>query len=357
MRVLHLFDAACPATCEAKLSLLADLIGAHEGAEGFTHHVAAMHSGSLDERMLTAAGLRHVDRIFLPPGPAWLKRFVMGRYFRRLGGVEVVHLWSPAAAHLLPATVRVVTDDRPDRPGLDPARLVVSERSARRLAWGVTNERTMVVAALGDPPSAVDALRCLWVTGLAAESGMDVRLLVSPRAAGLDRARRVVEALGKPHYLIVDERAQSPWLVLTACDAALSLEGPVDRPPPAPTLTALVHRGSAGGLSLAWALVAAVPIVAERLDGTSPGSAWLGEAAAMCVEPNRPGRAAWVLRQIGDDPALRRRLADAARRRDAGRFDLSDYRRRMTNLYRRISGGEPGFDAVTTDRPPMRAAH
>ncbi len=285
-----------------------------------------------------------------------LARWELQRRLRRTGPVDRIHAWSPLAALAAggtdaPMTVTItnrqatgptvrrlarlvrrggvavevvnpviadalieagVDARRIDvvEPILDPSRLERSNRPALRGRWGA-GDRTMVVAVVGDPWTSVDAMWGTWIVGLVATTGRDVRIVASSRMRGVGRARRLVDAMDRPHQLLVDDRADSPWAVLPGCDAALVLEYASNHGGCDVRLDTVQGPGRAGGLSTRWAMAAGLPIVAEQTPAMNgllvDGQAALVFPAGSACDAGR------ALARVYDDPALRRALGERAK--------------------------------------------
>lgn len=168
-----------------------------------------------------------------------------------------------------------------EAPRVNPAMLRAESRPLLRARWGI-GEDEYVVAVLGDPPGAVDALRGELAVGLAREAGREVVMLVGPRAAGLHRALHVARRFERGPRVIQDACIEEPWHALPACDVAIALK---------PGLSALWAR--AAGLpvfgleneppgELARKLMGVVPGFKPKPDG-SPGPKPLGDRPAARV--------------------------------------------------------------------------
>jgi hypothetical protein len=148
---------------------------------------------------------------------------------------------------------------------VDPARLV-DKRAQLRTEWGVA-DGTFVVGLLGDPVGAMDARRAADIVGVARVRGLDVVLIVHPRAARVGLVLRWTAALrpslGDVRWFRTDERLSQPWRVARAFDAVLALGPGVRTAGGAATRAVIDPRPSL------WAHAAGVPIVAEAHPSTS----------------------------------------------------------------------------------------
>lgn len=317
MRVVHLVDAS-----DAALRVsLADAAAADRSTE---HDVWAIGPRRSDE----ADGItRHLCGH--PRNP--VSMLALGRQLRR-SGAGVVHNWLRVRVPklLLPAGAkRVWTPGGRDRehlldPAIDPARIQRDGRETLRMRWGVTEPGACIVAALGEP-ARTDALLAMLAVGLAAETGRPIRLLISPRARGLDRARRVIEGAGRGRVMVVDEAVARPWEVLEGCDLMLATEPSVAR-----------GWGWAAGLADVQRLceerlaeqakrdaeaMAAAGDGGDDLTRVIRGSAWAGELArVICRLFDHPGEAAAV--------------GEAAKREAEQRYAPSRIARHLAALYR-----------------------
>ncbi len=160
--------------------------------------------------------------------------------------------------------------------------------AALRQAWNVSDD-TLVVALIADTPRRADAMDGLTAIGLAAETGRAIRLLVHPQAHHLARAQRVADAMDRPDRLILDPRMTEPFEALADADAALAL-------------------GDCGEQAVAWAMAHALPIVAGR-----PHDLLTHDVNAWVTSDAGDRALAAAVRQLYDQPDLRRRLGQAAR--------------------------------------------
>jgi hypothetical protein len=214
MHVLHLINADAPPTT---MAMLADVVAADRGAK----HGVWLLGGSGVEGA-AAVGLAVERRM---QNPIWCRPDV-GLKLRRAvtqSPYDVIHSWSlPMSCMRFTAPGKAVFCGPLPEPGaaVDAQRLVTGRRTELRMSWGVTDEQTRVVAALGEP-GRVDALLSGLATGLAAETKRPVRLVISPMARGMDRALRVLSGASRNRLMIVDEAIDRPWEVLEGCDMAL----------------------------------------------------------------------------------------------------------------------------------------
>jgi hypothetical protein len=174
---------------------------------------------------------------------------------------------------------------------LDPTRIDPSGRSSLREQWQL-DENDRVAALLADSTTAMDAAKALVAVGLAAETGRPWRLLLHPQAAGVDRAVRIAEAMGRAERLLFDQRLLEPWSILPGCDAAVVVAEPCK-------------------VALTWAMAAKVPIVAERSETVD--RYLTHEQTALLGQPGLMRKLSWGLCRLHDDRALVEQLtANAA---------------------------------------------
>jgi glycosyltransferase involved in cell wall biosynthesis len=91
--------------------------------------------------------------------------------------------------------------------------------------------------------------------------------------------------------------------------------------------------------ALLEAMAAGLPIVATRVGGIPEIATQ--EETALLVEAHRPGEIAQAVQRLLQDPALRARLAAAAKTA-AARYSPVEYRRSLTAVYERVLGAAKG---------------
>jgi glycosyltransferase involved in cell wall biosynthesis len=82
------------------------------------------------------------------------------------------------------------------------------------------------------------------------------------------------------------------------------------------------------------AMAMEVPIVSTAVDGVA--EAVTHEREALLVPPCDPAALAGAVRRILDDPALGRRLSQAARQKVETEFSFSNRMRQVENIYRKV---------------------
>lgn len=327
MRVVHLLDQASPQAWPTTLAMMRLRAAAEQASRPIV-------VGGEPIRWAAEAARLTCEVVSAPYGHALAALPALRRALRRDGGVDAVHAWSlsacAAAGVLVPRLPRTLTltqgmtergwatlrrlvamrRTRPERvevlsearrveaseagipgdllhvvpPDVDASLLRMADRAACRAAWGADDD-THVIALLGDPPPAPDALRADLGLGLVYETvghalGRRPRVLMIKHPLAYRRlpAQQMMDNYGVGEILAQDARVAAPWLVLPGCD------------------TALFVGDSAGGLGLRWAMAAGVRIVAERGPTVEE---WLGDAedSALLYDRGQPKRLAHRLHQ------------------------------------------------------------
>ena len=297
--------------------------GGDNAAGSLPHAADLVHCWSIESLTLAALMLRHMPRVLTltaDPSPGavrWL------RILCRDASGPTVLLASSAAIHRT-----LLTGGVPERaarllrPGVDAELVDQGARADIRRGWGVDSDNVKVVAILDDPPHTADAATAAVVIMLAADAyegaAQPIRLLVNPRQANLRAARRRPAGLGRRHWLICDDRLDSPHELVPAVDLGL-VTGP-----------------QATALSTLWAVAAGVPIVGEASDAIS--SIVRHGQSAMLTSPRDRRSLAHGVKQLIDDPRLAQRLAETARSSVRQAFSCDQYRRSVQAVYDRIQG-------------------
>lgn len=391
MRIIHLIDQRALEAGPGHLAMMLDMIGQ---LRPFDHHLVAL-DGKPVARALGECGATKVTVVNCPGS---LVSRNLGQMFGIPGEDTVFHAWSataPATAGRLTEKSSVICsvghwplsptlvdtlgrcariakrfcvvqhDPTVSRflhvpqqglnlarlaPGLSRRPIDPQQRQALRRAWGVQEGDILVLALDSDGPT--DAMANLWVAGLAGETGRPVRLVISPRAKDLSRARRLARSMGRTDRLIVDPRAAMPWEVGPACEVGLVIAGTAGsggatfNPPP------MRKRCRTGSLAQLWAMRAGLGLLIEDAPRTLAQAAAPPDAPAdhpLTDPPDRfdppiarfarssPRDAARRLIELIDQPDRRAQLARDAERWIDHRFSADSFARDYQSLYR----GEP----------------
>lgn len=399
MRILHLIDPEHRNVGACVAALLAEVL--LPVADDVEHSVLIL-GGSNAERLCHDVGVVTHDRIAPPTGQPWLALTPFRRYMQRVGPFDLVHCWSSTTASLaslasVPAPVVVTLASTPSRTstshwlrmltmkhpsmvvtatsnsvkrgwaegGVDPARLHVvrpgldlsrvkhAERNAIRKSWGITSDKTLVVLAMGSPPTRIDATRFGRVLALCAGCDLDVAMVMHPDAPGRGHATDHVRASGGASRLILDSRTLEPWSILPACDAGMLLGDDTK-----PTRT----NASLGSLLADWwsaddrtrnRETHVIPNTLHMHWAAAAGKIVIGDASyavSEIVESSHSG----LLVTPGDDEGLVRRikqviedrhlawsLADAARSEAFSFFSRHRFANDFVTMYRQIIHKEP----------------
>jgi glycosyltransferase involved in cell wall biosynthesis len=179
------------------------------------------------------------------------------------------------------------------------------------------------VAALeGDPPRLVTVGRLaspkdpLALIGALADVGSPFRVLVvgdGPDRAGVEAAAR---RLGLDAAVEFAGERRDVAALLAGADVFV-----------------LASRSEGAPLSILEAMAAGLPVVASNVGGV--GELVVDGETGLLVPPRDPAALTEALERLLADPALRRRLGAAGRRRALERFDLEAFRRAHVELYER----------------------
>ncbi len=337
MNVLHLINGDCS---QATLASLADGLA----ALGRRQEIWLLGDAS-SRRRAEGVGLT-VDRVLA--GPAAARPLAAAALWRELCKVHwgVIHAWMlPAVARFaVPMGRPVVTsntlrdvDGAPLDPAIDARRIDHDRRELIRMAWGVTDEKTKLVAAIGEPGE-VDALQAFLAVGLSAEAGRDVRLLISPEARGLDRAWRVGQNADRDRLLVIDEAVDRPWEVLGGCDLVLAMDDGIAgawgmAAGLAEVESLCAERLRKRELARSAAAVEAKPAAGTETDGENDNENDGGEVSGA----SHAGELARAVCRLFDDPLLATQRGDAARAEAATRFDPHRWADRLRLVYQNAS--------------------
>jgi hypothetical protein len=301
-RLLHLIDPG-----ECAWPAMAMLRAIRAASSSGVQHETLVIGGSDAAARAGAFGLESSSRIAPILGRPMLAAPALKRYLASRGGADVMVAWSMASAvmaHQRAGRTPVVTVlSVPPPPFEGAARWTIAARAIRRSAlivypsaflrdswvarftllgcpgtviaasparratheadraalrreWGV-DAGTLVITPLGEPASAIDAHAAVFAAGVLGVAGRAAVVVVPPDASRLDRALRFASRIRPHRRVIVDDRPV--FEMLPGCDLALwyEPEGEVTRPGGSAYTTAL------GAVSLAWAEVSGVPIVAH----------------------------------------------------------------------------------------------
>ena len=385
MRVLHLIDAAGPQATGTTLALLKD----SQPPPGSGGARVVLLGGSKLRLAAHGSGIRNPAALGVPFGHALGGIAAVKRMLKDWGRFDLIHTWSIGtlvlATLLQPRCPRVLTLTIPPtkrqagwlgvlttipgasrsvllpisntirravlsagspkacvhvlRPSIDLGRIPRDRGQALRAAWGIHDDHTKVVALLGDPLGAADAMDAMMAVGLAAESYGSarpdrLRLLLHPDQHRRTRAQHALQIVGRSRRLSQEPGLAHPWTVLPGCDVALV--------PAAPCTGAVSNNGpdlqSGGGLSLLWAMAANVPIVGEATYGTS--EIVEDRHSALLARPRAPRFLAHRIRQVLDDRDLAWRVRDTARHEAFSYFSKHRYGQNLQLVYAQVLGGQ-----------------
>jgi len=300
--ILHLLDAAGEGgeASPARLALIARAIRA---TPDFDHRALLLGPAWMDpvadETGLAPCAVRRQ----VPFNRAALGYRAARAVARDWREPDLVHAWTRGAARLARWAFRgasiedASTPDDPLTPSVEADLVVGSTRHPLRKRWGV-GDGVKLVALLSDGSGDAAVMAGALAVGLAREclepqrsGGLDVALLVHPRARGLSLVLDMMGQLGWRGGLVQDAALARPWHTLPACDAALML-GPALRTEPL------------------WAAAAHVPIIAERGGAVTDRLAQSG--GAVLVNPNTPRQAGYQIVELIRHPTRVHKLTSAA---------------------------------------------
>ncbi len=269
-------------------------------------------------RRAGAANLIHVREIYArSSGPAGAALWPLMR--RRLEAADALACISRAVARQFAGSARaeLIYDGLPETP--KPV-----DRAAARQALDLPSDRFVValVGRVSDWKGQDVLIRALGRPSLVANGA--IALLAGDAYPGSEAGERELTALAG--RLGVTQRVLRLGFrhdIHTVLGAADVLVVPSTRPEP---LGLVAMEGAAAGL----------PVVASAHGGVT--EVVRHGVTGMLVAPGHPGALATTLRLLADDPALRRRLGEAARADVPERFPVERMLSRLQSLYDRPGG-------------------
>ena len=402
MRLLHLIDAVSSQAHSTTLAMLADAYGRLGDIEQRVY----LLGGQALEKAAYAAGLLKFQRVGAPLGRAVFAWPSLRRAMKRnneahcwsLGALALATLMFRHVPRVLTLTVeptarqihwlRVLTAAGQGRctllpisstirrtvlsrgvaenavhvlrPAIDMSKVVMGGRRELRETWDAEDPKTVVVAALGDPPGAVDAILAVSAAGFLREvmmpEGRNVRLLLHPRQRRRLQAKQMLRSQGELSMLVDEPRLAEPWRVLPGCDLALALgtSGPVrvggieprvisSQQPSARHMDhgylgagACADDGG-GGLSLLWAMASNIPIVGEATYAIS--EIVEDRHTALLARPGQYRLLAHRAKQVLGDKQLAWQLRDTARHECYSFFSRRRYCDSLRAVYQQMTEG------------------
>lgn len=197
------------------------------------------------------------------------------------------------------------------------AAIALSAALAERLrVAGVPSERIHIIPpAVEQPPpggaeekSSVDGIRIVCIAALTPEKGVDVLIDAVPALHARFPALRVIVLGDGPERRSLQHRIDA-----AGCGHAIVLAGHVDDPEQLLSGAAVAvqpSRAEGFGSSVLDALARGVPVVASDTGGLRDA---LVAGGGVLVPPGDPKALAGAIAALIDDPAERRRLAEAGR--------------------------------------------
>jgi glycosyltransferase involved in cell wall biosynthesis len=206
---------------------------------------------------------------------------------------------------------------------VDPDRVSTGDASQLRTELGITPEETVLVA-VGSliVLKGVDVL-LRGLAQLQTANTMRVRLLVLGDGSERERLEMLASSLGLDgvvHFL--GRRADAGAILRDAGDIVLS-----------------GSRSEAFPLSVLEAGFFGLPVIAT--DIPPHREAIEHEGTGLLVPTEDPSALAAAVARLVSDPALRRRLGQAARQRVTSRFLIGEYTRQFSELYERLLAEPP----------------
>jgi len=234
----------------------------------------------------------------LPQPPSTADARLLARLMRKRGAVHVI-CFSPTAANIL-----ITEGVRNEglfvvRPGVMPSLCTVCDRDALRESWGITDQETPLLMAVGNSTMRVNAERAALTMALATEAmgnpgtlRQDIRLLVHPGQQYRVLGHEIFRSVEMPQLMIQDGQANDLWQVLPGIDIALVFGRFGDR------------------LARAWAMASGRAVVC------GPGLGVEDDVRdgidGLIAKSNEPRDLAHCLKELLVDRALRASLGERA---------------------------------------------
>lgn len=220
------------------------------------------------------------------------------------------------AAHALPEADIVLVhmgvplpEERPTSPAadVDPLRVLAAGNLVEKKGHGVLVDAARVLRERGIPVT----------VEIVGGGRLHDRLRSQIASASLDEVVRLAGPL--PHGRLLAELAGDRWDVVV--QPSIELPDGETEGIPVTLLEAMAH-----GIPVVASAVGGIP---ELLEGE----------AGLLVTPGDPGSVADALGRLAADPELRRRLAEAGRRRIAQEFEVDAVARRLSQLFEAAASG------------------
>lgn len=421
-RILHVIDPANPEVGGCTTALLAELTRSNGSNSNLRADVLLVGPSRADT-LARSVALQTADRLTARGSRPWTAVPAFRRYCRQAGPFDLVHAWSlvtlvlacvgsaatlpklvtltmgpadrsearwlQALVELCDVTVIVVSNAvkrawvqsgvNPSavhvvRPGIDFARIHHDRRDTVRRQWAIDSDRTLVVAVLSHPSGRTDAVRAARIVGHLRLGGQDAAMVIGPGAYDRTQAYRMSEACrGGGDRLIVDDRIDSPWMILPACDAVLVLGDDTADYPESGRLGATTAAGHAdsqrrpGTGALRWRQAVelllrrcrpatargTMPGVLPMLWAAAAGTIVVGEAgyavseiiehqhSGLLAKPGDDGALVQHLRALRSDPDTTWRLRDTARSEAFSFFSKQRFSSDLTGVHEQIIRREP----------------
>ena len=369
MRVLHLVDQKNGQGCPTMFELL----GQSLGRLGDVEQEVLLLGGEGIRGMAEAVGISDFGGLGVPSGRGFLGWSALLKRYQLMGDFHLIHCWSvgalSVAAILFPKVKKVLTlTSEPSgktikwlrvlsgfekvgfkttfltisstirrellaggvdeglvhvlRPGIDMSRVNEHARAGLREAWEV-DENTRVIGLAADPMLRHSPVDFTWTVGLAAhsdeESGREYAVVLHPEHRDLIRCEKIMNQACPNGRLIVDERADQPWMVYPGCDMVYA------------------QGAGGGGLSLIWAMASNRVIVGEATYGNC--EALEDRHSAILAKGGKLSDIAHKLIETFDDVQTLGGLKDTARHEAYSYFSRSRYCEQLKLVYEQMMLG------------------